>query len=228
MTSTGGPVVEVLGVAGAGKTTLVRALARRDRDLRVGIPLTRWRQLPPHLANAARFLPTYLSQCRSTRWFSVPELRAMAYLEAWRGWLERTEGAGVVLLDHGPLFRLATLDEFGPPLAGSFVFRRWWRGALASWAATLDLVVWLDAPDDVLLARIHAREQRHELKQAAEADASRFLARYRAAYERAVSELLVAAPVEVLRVSTDGLAAERTADEVARAVGRIAGCEARP
>jgi cytidylate kinase len=53
----------------------------------------------------------------------------------------------------------------------------------------LDAVVWLEAPDEVLLDRINAREKHHRMKGGVDSMAREALARSRATYELALRRL---------------------------------------
>jgi cytidylate kinase len=217
-------VVEVAGPAGAGKTTVARALAERRGDLRVGVPLSRL-DLVRGYAPAAAIAPTYLREFRGTRWFTRGESRGIAYLGGWRRRLAHDRaarpagGAGNIhVFDHGPIYRLVRLAEFGPPVTTSAAFRAWWEASLAQWAATLDLVVWLDASDAVLLGRIRSRERAHAVREAGVADATAFLARYRAGYEAVLARLAAMAGPRLLRFDTEQCTPDRIADQVLAAV----------
>ncbi|MGE5764968.1 MAG: hypothetical protein ACM3ZF_14165, partial [Mycobacterium leprae] len=104
-------VVEVAGPAGAGKTTVARALADRRADFRVGVPLSRLDLVRAYAPAAAAIAPTYLRRFRGTRWFSRGESRGIAYLGGWGRRLARDrrarragDGQMVHVLDHGPIY----------------------------------------------------------------------------------------------------------------------------
>ena len=184
-------VLEVIGPAGAGKTTLLLALEQRNPAVEAGIAISKWRQFPYVVSNSATLLRPFLLEYRRTKWFTRREARSMAYLRAWLDVLERrvTSGeGGVIVLDHGPLYRLAMLREFGPSVTQSESFRRWWATLFAQWATTLDALIWLDAPNQVLLARIRSRDDRHSIKEEDDREAHDFLDRHRAALERIVAQ----------------------------------------
>jgi len=219
-------IIEVIGPAGAGKTTLLRALEQRNPAIEAGIEISKWRQFPFVVSNSAILLRPFLLEYRRTRWFTRREARSMAYLRAWLDVLGRrvTSGeGGVIVLDHGPLYRLALLREFGPSATQSGSFRRWWATQFEQWTTTLDALIWLDAPNQVLLARIRSRDDRHSIKGEDEREANDFLDRHRAALERIVAQGVDQHRLTALRFDTgtegvDQIAAKvlRTLDDTAK------------
>ncbi len=180
-------LVELAGPAGAGKTTLVQALqADLSAATLVGAPTSR------ELAAGLAVLSPHLVLARLTargRWWTREELRSLAYLAAWRHSVRAPAGAAVRVLDHGPVFRLASLTAFGPPMVRTAAFARMRTRLARDWGGLLDVVVWLDAPDAVLLRRIADRTQQHRIRGAGHADAVDFLARYRAAYRSVIDQV---------------------------------------
>jgi thymidylate kinase len=88
----------------------------------------------------------------------------------------------VIMLDHGPVFRLVVLGSFGLEITKSESYQAWWNKVLGRWSALLDTVIWLDAPDAVLFERINRRARSHPVNGRPETEVYTFLARYRAAY----------------------------------------------
>jgi thymidylate kinase len=119
-----------------------------------------------------------------------------------------------VILDEGPVYMLARLRVYGGERLRSAAFERWWREALAQWARTVDLIVWLDAPDQILMQRSRTRTQVHQLQRLPEARAQQFLAAYREAYETVVGALTEFSGPAVLRVRSDQEGVEAIRDRV--------------
>ena len=209
-------VLEIAGPAGAGKTTLVSALRQRDDTIVAGVQLSRLIYLPFFVSNMPFLLAAFLGQRRKSRWFSWSELRAMVYLKAWLHVLSRqaSDQHTMTLLDHGPLFRLAWLHAFGPELVKSRGFERWSEDVLSRWAARLDLVVWLDAPDEVLVERIEDRDRWHVVKGKPEQEAYRFLARCRASFDHIMSQAAAHDGPTVLRFDTQRETLEQIVEKV--------------
>lgn len=116
----------------------------------------------------------------------------MAVVKGWHRVLGRqaSNNGTVIVLDQGPVFKLAWLHELGHGSLKSQAFERWWDSTLKQWATLLDVVIWLDAPDTILLERIDARDKVHLVKGKSEQDAFEFLARCRTAYEHVISMLM--------------------------------------
>lgn len=206
----GPTIVELVGPAGAGKTTLARALVAAG--VRPGAPPPRRAYAVALVTGAVRLLPALVEHRGSSRWFGRGELRSIAYLDAWHRQVRR--GREVILFDQGPVYRLAFLKEFGPDLVASRSFTTWWSAALERWAQTLDLVVLLDAPDEVLIDRVNERGRSHAIKEADDRAARDFLARYRSAFDEVVGAMAVLGGPEIVVFDT----AATVPDEVERAV----------
>lgn len=218
----GSLAVELLGPAGAGKTTLLGALRERDPRIVAGVRVPAIAYVRPLLRDVAPLALPYLGRHRGERWLSRLEMRSMIYLAAWgaasaRRGSERS-GARVTLFDHGPVFRLAMLREFGPPLVREPAFERWWERSLDEWAGRLDLLVWLDAPDDVLRQRIDARPRGHAVKGRPADEAQGFLDRYRRAFELVVERMSRSRGPVTLRFDAQRESAQRIADSVLAAL----------
>jgi thymidylate kinase len=127
-----------------------------------------------------------------------------------------------VILDEGPVYMLARLRVYGAERIRTAAFERWWRGTVAQWARTVDLIVWLDAPDTILLQRSRTRAQVHQLQRLSEARAQQFLASYREAYETVVRALTELGGPTVLRVRSDQQSLEAIRDQTLGELTRIA------
>ncbi|MFN3652468.1 MAG: hypothetical protein ACK47B_23070 [Armatimonadota bacterium] len=187
-------VLELIGPAGAGKSTLMAAVGQRDRSigsLRVELQ----QHGPLAVRGFLRALPS-LTRPRSI-------LRALPGLEECRA----------VLLDEGPVFRLTRQlvrgRSSGPALSGLLA-----RRALHAWAGSVDFLLWLDAPDSILMERIRSRGKAHALKDASDAELGKFLARYRNAYEIVARELRRRCGTPLLRLDSGSATPEQLADQV--------------
>jgi shikimate kinase len=218
-------VVELTGLAGVGKTTLSQAMSRRSPSVSVAAR--------PNIAlprdgaffarNGLRLAPTYLCLYQSgVEWLTWRDMARMAILKGWHLALRpKAQATGsIVLLDHGPAFMLAQLYGFGPDCLRSQRAQAWWDEMYRQWAAVLDTVVWLDAPDQVLLERIHTREKQHTVKGKSEREASGFLTRYRAAYETVLSRLVAEdGGPRLLRIDTAQQSPEEAVEKMLREFG---------
>ena len=214
-------VAEIVGPAGAGKSTLARVLGGRGAGVRAGLGV--WGlPLTVLAAGAAASLPRLAGACARRR-LRRDEAGLVVRLCALHRLLGRAAlgGHDAVLLDEGAVFALAKLGAFeraaegaaGEP-AGGAESGGWALSLLGGWASRLDAVVWLDAPDAVLAARLRRRPKPHRMKDRPDAEIYEFLSRYRAAYGRVVSELTRRQNLRVFRFDTERESAEAVAGRV--------------
>lgn len=215
--------IELIGPAGAGKTTLIRALVESGEGISVAPKpsLRSPEDLPYFLRNVAALWPLLSTRPRGDRRLTKREMWWMLYLNEWHAVLPSRVSSpnATYLLDHGPIYMLTSLQEFGPALTRSEAFQRFWLDARLRWSSFLDMVIWLDAPNEVLAARIKAREKAHLVKGEPETAIHSFLDRYRAAFQRVVSD--ASAPADkfrVLELSTRDEAPDRLRDRVLAAL----------
>ena len=145
----------------------------------------------------------------------------MTYLEAGLHVLgrQKVQNGSVTFLDHGPIYRLAFLREFGPEIITSQAYKRWWAKLHRQWIVTLDMVIWLDAADAVLLERIRARDQRHTIKEQSEPEACEVLSRYRRAFEQTIADSGADQQLVLLRFDTEQASVEQIAGDVLAILG---------
>jgi hypothetical protein len=188
------PVIELVGPAGAGKTSLARALASHNRRIRIIDPpdFRKIGEFPFFIWNTLSLLPTFFRLHFHHRGAS-PTRRESAWMATLNGWHSKLHSTGndhaVNILDQGPIFLMAQLFYFGPECLKSRRARDWQGRMYRKWAFTLDEVFVLDASDSQLIERIHGRDKWHVMKKEHNARVSEFLAQYRIAYEGVISML---------------------------------------
>jgi shikimate kinase len=203
-------VMELVGPACAGKTTLTRTLTQCSTKMVVARDISVRR--PDHLAvfvrDAPRLLPVLLPGYHNSRSFTWEEIKSMVYLKAWSHVLRQqaANNHAVMLLDQGPVFRMATLHAFGPAWIRTAAADMWWNEMFKQWAAFLDVVIWLDAPNPLLVKRINARDRWHAVKNKSDREASQFLDRYRMSYQLVLTRLSVNGGPRVIPFDTGHIA----------------------
>jgi hypothetical protein len=199
------PVVELVGPAGSGKTTLSAHVMRIDEAVGPGhlrIPLHRF------VLGACRLLPTFAGMRGPEADVVRKDMKRMLYLDAMSSAVECARRSGpyrVLLLDEGPVYMLARMRVLRSNGAEPAACREWVRKVIAWWGRALDMVVLLDAPNAVLVRRIRGRSDPSPTSVWPDDQLSTLLTRYRFAYEQVVRELGAAGPIRIVRIATDGV-----------------------
>lgn len=200
----GPQVIELIGPAGAGKTGLLRAIARQAPSVRTGLRLDRLRALPVVAWQAVALTPATVDMLfTDSRWLWTG-LRHLWRLRAFPAQLERARGSGhrTILLDEGPVFSLGRLSVFQRAHEGSGWLARAWSAEVARWRQRLTGVVLLDADNDVLAQRIRNRAKQHPVKNGSDQQIFEFLDDYRKAYRDIVKHLQAEDLVQVVELDT--------------------------
>ena len=211
-------VVEFLGPAGSGKTTLIRTLSNRYPQVKASVTPRLIDYVPFFARDSSLLFPFLHNGYRNSRLFRWYEARCMLRLIAWHSRL-RAESPGdgdVLFLDHGPIFKLVRLREFGPTFVRSGVYQEWWNRVFQQWTTMLDWVVWLDAPNSVLLERVQARGTQHRIRQQTTNEAFQFLSLYRSCYEAIIAKWAVDGGPRVLRCNTAHESPHHSVDKIWR------------
>lgn len=198
-------IAEIVGPAGAGKTTIARALSQRNSAIRCDFDI-RFRQfLPAFCARAASLLPAKLLRYRKIDSAYWSALLRLAYLDKLYSVLSRHNSIDgeIFFLDQAPVYWLTYLWEFGSAGHKDQSLDQWWIRSLRDWAAILDVIIWVDARDEILLQRICDRQKWHGVKNLSEKEAREFLVRHRKAYWHVISMLTSDGGPRVLSFSTD-------------------------
>ena len=197
-------IVELVGPAGAGKSTLAEGVSTTDATVRSGLSL--W-GLPRAdlLKSAVALLPTIVGAAMGggKSRLRLGEVAQMVRLGALRRAVRReAQQHRVILLDEGPVFALSWLDVFFAR-NGDRVPAAWRRRVVADWALLLDVVVFIDASDVTLAQRIRTREKAHMVKDRPDAEIHGFSAGFRKAFDRVIAELAKAGHLVVDALNTD-------------------------
>lgn len=196
-------MVEVIGLPGSGKSTLVRAIAEADSRVVTTMFASRFGKTVAY-TRSARSLSPILLQGPAARSIVRRHFGRMVRLDAMptHGRAAARVPARVHIFDQGPVFLLYRL---APDLGGEhrhIAANGWTDRMLGRWASALDLVVVLDAPDEVLFDRVQIRSKPHSLKDVSSDTGHHALRRHRHRYEQILSDLRAREPFDIVRLDT--------------------------
>ena len=212
-------IVEIVGPAGAGKTTLCQALNHSSAFIQLSnFPNIRQISAAPFFFGNgfqvfARFLNFPLT---FTQKINRREFAWLSILNGWPAVLEKELRSNkIIILDQGPIYLLTEIREFGSDYLRQGKADILWQDLYSRWSDTLNLIVWLDAEDTDLLKRIRSRDKDHIIKNESMESTFEFLARYRSAYEVTLSSLeKVHADLKILRFNTSSMPPQEIADQL--------------
>jgi len=212
-------IVEIVGPAGAGKTTLCQALRYGNNSIHLSdFPDVRKISTAPFFIwNGLQIASTLLGLVQhNSRKLTRREFAWLSILNGWPAVLQRElKNNKAMILDQGPVYLLTETSEFGPEFLKTKKAKKLWRCLYSRWAGMLNMIVWLDAADNDLLKRIRSREKDHVVKKESIETAFEFLACYRMAYERTISNLSAIQPgLYVLRFDTSLKSTEEIASQL--------------
>jgi hypothetical protein len=194
-------VIELVGPAGAGKSSIARALSVRCRGLRTSI----WSlPVPLLLLNGARLVPTLLALHRESRSIFWEESKHLIRMRTLHQTLARVAAIDhpLVVLDEGPVFALSWLHVFGREALWNGCAETWLPQTLQQWVRSIDAVVVLEVSDSVLARRLRNREKPHLVKHKTDGEIYRFSARFRVAFDQVISDLTAEQGPQVLTIHT--------------------------
>jgi len=189
-------IIELVGPPGSGKTTVTEILKTKNKNVSVEIfPFINNRKdLPFFALNLMRLTPDifhFFLNAKGKRFPAKRDIALMTILTGWNLTLKKITSSNdqMVILEEGAICLLAKLNGFGSDVLRETCAAGWWHKTNRKWAHTLDMVIVLDTPNDVLLKRIRSRELQYEIKNMPNEEAHQYLAQIQEAETHAISNL---------------------------------------
>jgi hypothetical protein len=205
-----------VGLPGSGKSTVREILSRRDTRFRFRLPPPKSAYLPFLLKHPHLWVPARLHDISSPLLRFPEEVKYMSYLATFIPHLQKQASGddAIPILDPGSVFWLFAVCDLHPRISETRAFAAWHRKMIAQWSAALRLLIHLDAPNDILFQRIHARGEFHPWVHDSEISFCNSCDRYRGGLSRVISSILKHRQLPVLRFSTDAVTPSAVADAI--------------
>jgi thymidylate kinase len=183
-----GLVIELIGVAGVGKSTLYKALGSKNLPWLICdmvLPVWNISSAPFFFKNISSLAPLLiLEEITGERLLKRREIAFMALLNGWHKILRKKadQQGKVILIDQGAISMMTYLSVWGPKSLHNDHNQSWWESIYVKWAQTLDILVYLDTKDEIIIDRIRTRSQDHHLKDETVAVMCDWIMKYRILY----------------------------------------------
>ncbi len=209
-------IIELVGVAGTGKSTLKEALRNRNGLIQALHPPPKHLYLPLLQKITLEWMPLYIMGNQCNRWFTKTELRNMGYLDTWIPYIcaQAQFRNLTIVLDPGSVYWLSSLQGFGPDITKHPRYQYWWEKRFEQWAAVLDVIVWLEAPEELCLQRVLARNEWHEAKTQSRSQTLEEFGIYRKLYEKMISKMTSKHPIKIFYFRTNQISTEQMVDHL--------------
>ena len=190
-----GKVIEIIGCAGSGKSSVTERLSEDD-FVQTSISPSEYKT--QCLKYIILRLPILLVLCllRVRRHYLKTLIRAEAVLAvAQRAKKKHLISNKTLVLDQGPISKLAYLHLKGVP---NKIVELWLKALQKASFQTFDLLVCLDAPNDVLQFRVNNRHEHHKIKNKPKDLADEFYNAYRACFKTVINNGAKKIPCEYI------------------------------
>jgi thymidylate kinase len=185
-------IIELIGPAGAGKSSAAKNILSTTCDLQTAVS---WRD---HQFICLKVMINRLPLILKSIGRRQRHLKILLGCEVTMKILQQHRQKQVLpcrnlVLEAGPISSLAYLETH------NFVGADKWLAELhETMAMTIDSVVWLDASDDTLKARIDDRSKKHQLKNSDKSTAEEFFQIYRQSFSSLVGKNKVDLPLKFI------------------------------
>jgi thymidylate kinase len=145
------------------------------------------------------------------------ELAYLAIINGWHKLLQKKihQSNQVLLLDQGPIFIIAYLKILGSQELFDACMNAWWEKIYNWWKQTIDLVIWLDATDEILYSRINNRLQEHLLKGQSREACLLWLTKYQSVYREIINRISDSNPnLQIVHIDSGRCSVDNIADQI--------------
>jgi shikimate kinase len=214
-------VLEIVGLAGTGKSTILNSLTKQDKKIQAGYCYNKILYIPCFINIIPILFWTFLSECRNSRHLTWVAVKAMLFLSTlhYVAKKQSSNNHTIVMLDQGPIYMLTLLHMFVLENVKTQRLKQWWENYLNKWSSTLDIIIRLEAPDNILIERVHDRRKWHIFKEQTEQEVQDLMAHYRRSYEYIISRFTLNGGPRIFSFNTNHDSVNHIVNKILNLVG---------
>jgi deoxyadenosine/deoxycytidine kinase len=152
-------IIEFAGVAGAGKTTIEELLLQRNSGIKMMTQPPIHNYYPHLLGSCLCFGIRLIIYNRKVCRMTLRSAWLCALLNCWNKHLHKHSRDGKeVVINPGPVYWLTALRKIGASVPKCGSFYRMWENMMCEWAYSVDILIFLEAPIEVIINRLMTRD----------------------------------------------------------------------
>ena len=222
-------IIEIAGLGGTGKSTLFRFLQRKNKEIKIfALPKTWF--VWSLTKRSPLWLPFWLQNHRAAGGFTREQLISLGCLDAWLPYIRQSisTNQNIAVLDPGSVYWLTKLRGFGLKTMGQSLYQSWWESKFKQWSSALDVIIWLDAPEELCLQRILARKEWHHAKYMEANDVLERFRGLRKSYEQIINRMASKGSKKIFYFRTDQVSTDQIIDQIISEVDLAPLCQTQP
>jgi len=212
-------IIEIIGLAGAGKSTLTDSLKNSKKfDFSPSISLPKLATLHWQFAYGLKHIIPLLFY--SKKGYLLQNIKLILHMNSMLKTLKKSEFKNIKLFDQGIIYQYASYCYFGFNIKGRSYLDDVFEKTVKEYLCIVNSIIYLKVNDEIALKRVATRKSYHMLNEFSEQEILDFISYYSTYYEQVI-ELANKYDVSVIEIQTSNKTAQEVHYDVQQALTRI-------